>query len=496
MENCSLPRLTALIAFVLLAAGSTATAAGGPNILILLADNLGYGDIGVYGGGIIRGAPTPRIDQLAAEGMRFTNFNVEPTCTPARSALLTGRYAIRSGTTVATPVPGIPQGLAPWEVTLAETLGDAGYDTALFGKWHLGASVGRLPTDQGFDEWWGFPNSTGIVNFPRSVGFDRSRMPSFNLMEGTAAGGAKVAGQYNYERRPFIEETIEQKSIEYLKARAGKDEPFFLMVSWSLVHHPSLPHPDFDGKSGAGRFADAMMEHDYRVGRVLDALTETGLADDTLVIYASDNGPDRAEYPWIGDTGPFRGYLGTVHEGSIRTPMMIRWPGRIERGSVTNEIVAIHDLYPTICALTDAKVPADRAIDGLDQRALILGESKSSARESVLFFKSSVLMALKWKEFKIFLRGENPDPDEREYHDLWTPRIFHLNVDPKERNDITHTGHLWLMGIINQELLPFVDTVRKHGLIPRGGDRPEPGEVDIPFYSQEMLERTLERGDQ
>ena len=166
-----MPRLTTFIAFVALVTGPTATAAGGPNILILLADNLGYGDIGVYGGGIIRGAPTPRIDQFAAEGKRFTNFNVEPTCTPARSALLTGRYAIRSGTTVATPVPGIPQGLAPWEVTLAETLGDAGYDTALFGKWHLGASDGRLPTDQGFNQWWSFPNSTGIVNFPRSVGF-------------------------------------------------------------------------------------------------------------------------------------------------------------------------------------------------------------------------------------------------------------------------------------------------------------------------------------
>ncbi len=129
-----------------------------PNIVFMLADNLGYGDLGSYGGGAVRGAPTPRLDALAAEGMRFTNFNVEAECTPSRSALMTGRYAVRSGTTRAMPVPGMPQGLAPWEYTMAEMLKDAGYDTAMFGKWHIGASEGRFPTEQGFDLWWGFPN--------------------------------------------------------------------------------------------------------------------------------------------------------------------------------------------------------------------------------------------------------------------------------------------------------------------------------------------------
>jgi arylsulfatase A-like enzyme len=464
-----------------------------PNVVILLSDNLGYGDLGVYGGGIIRAAPTPRIDRLASEGMRFANFNVEPTCTPSRSALLTGRYALRSGTTIATPVPGIPQGLAPWEVTLAELLGAAGYDTAMFGKWHLGASEGRLPTDQGFDRWWGFPNSTGIVNFPRSLDFDRSRMPAFNLLEGTSEEGVRVVDQYSYERRPFIEKSIEERSIQYLHDHADSERPFFLFISWSLVHHPSLPHPDFEGRSGGGRFADVMMEHDYRVGRVLDAIDDAGLRDDTLVIYASDNGPDRAEYPWIGDTGPFRGYLGTVHEGSIRTPLLIRWPGHVESGVVTNEIVAIHDLFPTLAALANADLPSDRFIDGVDQRNLILGKSSSSARESVFFFRNNALLAIKWRQFKIYLRGESPEREEIEYHDLWTPRIYHLTVDPKEQNDIAHAGYLWITGVLNQELLPFVASVRRFGLVPIGGDRPAPGAIEIPFYSQAALERTLDR---
>ena len=174
-----------LLTLWLLALGmQTFAAASQPNIVILLSDNLGYGDLGAYGGGAIRGAETPRIDNLARQGLRLTNFNVELSCTPSRSALMTGRYAARSGTGAATPVPGIPQGMAPWEITIAETLGDAGYDTALFGKWHLGASEGRYPTDQGFDLWWGFPNSTGIVNFAKSVGYPNDRLPVSSILEG------------------------------------------------------------------------------------------------------------------------------------------------------------------------------------------------------------------------------------------------------------------------------------------------------------------------
>ena len=221
-----------LAALLLCATLANAEDARRPNIIYMLSDNLGYGDLGAYGGGVIRGAPTPRLDSLAAQGIRFTNFNVEAECTPSRSALMTGRYAIRSGTTRAMPVPGIPQGLAPWEYTMAEMLRDAGYDTAMLGKWHIGASPGRFPTDQGFDSWWGFPNSTDVARFPEAVGFDPTLVPKFHLYEGTAADGAKPVEEYTMARRPYIDETIEQRAIAYLEQQADSDKPFFLFVSF------------------------------------------------------------------------------------------------------------------------------------------------------------------------------------------------------------------------------------------------------------------------
>ena len=469
--------------FLGLLAAASAAAAAQPNIVILLSDNLGYGDLGAYGGGAIRGAPTPRIDGLARQGLRLTNFNVELSCTPSRSALMTGRYAVRSGTVVATPVPGIPQGMAPWEITIAELLGEVGYDTALFGKWHLGASEGRYPTDQGFDQWWGFPNSTGIVNFARSVGYPTDRLPVSSLYEGTSSEGLKVAGSYDYEGRRFVEQTIQEKAISYLEQPQRQRNPFLLVVSWSLMHHPSIPHPDFEGKSGAGRYADALLEHDFRVGAVLDAIEQNGLGDDTIVIYASDNGPDRAEYPWVGDTGPYRGYLGTAYAGSVRTPMIARWPGHIPAGSETNEIVSIHDLYPTLAALAGADLPDDRVIDGRDQIALLTGQG-GSARESVLYFSRLKLTAMKWRDFKVHFTGESANPNDMAITEIWTPRIFHLLVDPKEANDITHKGYLWMYGIVNQVLRSFKESVAEHGIVPKGGNRPQPGSIGIPYFDQ------------
>ena len=464
-----------------------------PNIVYMLSDNLGYGDLGAYGGGVIRGAPTPRLDTLAAQGIRFTNFNVEAECTPSRSALMTGRYAIRSGTTRAMPVPGIPQGLAPWEYTMAEMLKEAGYDTAMLGKWHIGASPGRFPTDQGFDTWWGFPNSTGVARFPEAVGFDPTLVPKFYLYEGSAAGGAEPVEEYTLAKRPYIDETIEQRAIDYINRHAQSDKPFFLFVSWSLVHHPSLPHPDFAGKSGNGRYSDVMMEHDFRVGRILDALDGAGLSEDTLVVYASDNGPDRSEYPYVGDSGPYRGYLGSVHEGSVRTPMMLRWPGTVERQQVSNDIVAIHDFFPTFATLAGGKVPDDRAIDGVDQSGLILGTSDQPARDSVLFFHDNTLLAVKWKQFKIYLQQEGVEREDKTYHELWAPEIYNTMQDPKEANNIVHDANLWMIAPLLQEVVPFVYSVDQYGLIRPGADERSDAQVNIPFFKQSLMERSLQQ---
>lgn len=475
----------------LVAVASQANAVEKPNIVFMLADNLGYGDLGSYGGGAVRGAPTPRLDELAAQGMRFTNFNVEAECTPSRSALMTGRYAVRSGTTRAMPVPGIPQGLAPWEYTLAEMLKDAGYDTAMFGKWHIGASDGRFPTDQGFDQWWGFPNSTDVARFPEAVGFEEGLMPKFYFYEGTALSGAKPVAEYTLDARPGVDHNITQRAVKYIQEHASSDKPFFLYLPFSLVHHPSLPHPDFAGITGNGRYADATVEHDYRVGQVLDALKKAGLDKNTLVVHASDNGPDRAEFPLIGDTGPFRGYLGTLHEGSIRTPMMVRWPGRVPSAQVTNEIVSIHDFMPSIAKLVGAELPDDRAYDGVDQMPLLLGDTDKSARQSVLFFHDNTLLAVKWKQFKVYLQREGVEREDGNYHDIWAPLIYNTMMDPKEQHNIAHDAYLWVLSPLMQEVMPFAYSVDKYGYIQPGDDERTDGQVNIPFFKHSLLQRSL-----
>jgi arylsulfatase len=479
-----------LICVASLAGASSAPAAERPpNVVLMLSDNLGFGEIGVYGGGALRGAPTPRLDALAAEGLRFTNFNVEVECTPSRSALLTGRMPVRSGTWRAASA-GMQGGLAPWEVTLAETLSDAGYATAIFGKWHLGDSAGRYPTDQGFDRWWGFPFSTNVAIYTGQVGFDPAVAKIPHLLEGERGQEVRQVEPYTLENRPLIDERIAEKSIAYIRERAGEERPFFLFVSWSLVHHPYLPHPDFAGRSGNGDFSDVMVEHDHRVGQILDALEESGIAGDTLVIYASDNGPDSAHYPVVSNSGPYRGYLGSAYEGSIRTPMMVRWPRKVPPGRTTNEIVAMVDLYPTIARLAGAEVPGDRVIDGMDQTALLLGEAELSPREHVLVFSGRTLLAVKWRRFKMFFTGDDPAPRNRSWRRLWAPLVYNVEQDPREEVEIT-IDNLWLLQPVVRKIYEFLFSVDEEGLILPGGDKPEKATVEIPFQSQDEIDRSM-----
>jgi arylsulfatase len=473
----------------LVAAGAAPAASDRPNIVLMLSDNLGFGEIGVYGGGVLRGAPTPRLDRLAAEGMRFTNFNVEVECTPSRSALLTGRHPVRSGTWRAATA-GLPGGLAPWEITLAEMLSETGYDTAIFGKWHLGDSPGRYPTDQGFEQWWGFPFSTNVASFTKRVGFDPKAAKVPQLLEGEKGEPVREVEPYTLENRPLIDERIAERSVAYIQQHAGGERPFFLFVSWSLVHHPYLPHPEFEGRSGNGRFADVMVEHDHRVGQVLDAIEEAGIADETLVIYASDNGPDSADYPEVSFAGPFRGYLGSAYEGSIRTPMMLRWPGKVPAGRVSNEIVAIVDFFPTLARIAGGEVPDDRAVDGLDQTGLFLGKTDTSARESVMIFFGRTLLAVKWRRFKIFLMGDDAAPRVRSWRRLWAPLVYNVEQDPREEVDIA-MANLWVLEPMMREIYPFLFSVDEEGLILPGGDEPASAALEIPFIEQDELERSM-----
>ncbi|HEX8812612.1 MAG TPA: sulfatase-like hydrolase/transferase, partial [Terracidiphilus sp.] len=287
---------------------STSVAGGKPNIVFILVDNVGWSNFGVYGGTV----PTPRIDKLASEGIRFNNYNVEVQCTPSRSAIMTGRHPVRSGT-YTVPFPGEGKaGMAPWEYTIAELLSDAGYATALYGKWHLGDTQGRLPNDQGFDEWWGIMNSWDESGYTAWPQFKETGVPVPMIWEGKKGEQSKPVMPLDLNVRPIVDEKyIIPKTIDYIKRNAAAKKPFFVYVGYSELHQPIIPNPNFANKSPerSGQIADCIAEMDYRVGQVLDAVKEAGIEDNTIFILSSDNATGgatpqdggRQNGPWRGD---------------------------------------------------------------------------------------------------------------------------------------------------------------------------------------------------
>ncbi|MDG2079458.1 MAG: sulfatase-like hydrolase/transferase, partial [Pseudomonadales bacterium] len=229
-----------------------------PNIVLIFMDNFGWGEPGFNGGGIIRGAETPRLDTLASQGLRLTNFNVEVQCTASRSALMTGRYAIRSGN--GSLAEGENAGLVQWEVTMAEMLSDTGYATAMYGKWHLGHGKGRLPTDQGFDEWYGIPTSSDIAVYSSLPSFIESGLSDdMFVMESKRGESATKLRPYRLDNRPLIDRELTDRAISFMKREAADKTPFFLYLPYTNTHLPTIPHPDFAGKSGHGAWADVLM---------------------------------------------------------------------------------------------------------------------------------------------------------------------------------------------------------------------------------------------
>ena len=276
---------------LLLLTGSVEAAPDKPNIVLVFLDNFGWGEPGFNGGGIIRGAPTPRLDQLAAEGLRLTNFNVEVQCTPSRSAIMTGRYAIRSGNGIAPLGEGV-YGLVQWEVTMAEMLSDAGYSTGMFGKWHLGRTEGRFPTDQGFDEWYGVPNSTDESAYTALQGFAESGVEESFVMEARKGEKPNKVRPYRLDYRPLIDGDLTEKAIDFMTRESKDGKPFFLYLPYTATHYPTRPHPDFAGKTGNGNWADLLLQIDTYNGRLLDAIDELGIRDNTIFIFTADNGPE------------------------------------------------------------------------------------------------------------------------------------------------------------------------------------------------------------
>jgi arylsulfatase A-like enzyme len=471
----------------LLCAQSPAEAADKkPNIVLILSDDFGYGDSGPYGGGEGRGMPTPSLDRLASEGMTFFSFYGQPSCTPGRAAVQTGRIPNRSGmTTVA--FQGQGGGLPAAEWTLASVLKTGGYKTFFTGKWHLGEADYALPINQGYDEMkycglyhlnaYTYGDPTWFPDMPTELRAMFNKVTK-GALSGKAGGQAiedfKVNGQYvNTPEKgvvgiPFFDEYVEKASIDYLDQAAKSDQPFFMSINFMKVHQPNMPHPDFVHKSlSKSKYADSVVENDTRIGRVMDKIRQLGLDKNTYVFWTTDNGAWQDVYPDAGYT-PFRGTKGTVREGGNRTPALA-WGPNIKPGSKNHDILGDLDYMATFASLAGVKLPEkDREgqpiiFDSYDMSPVLFGTGKS-ARTSWFYFTENELTpgATRVGNYKaVFnLRGDdgaqtgglavdsNLGWKGAEKYVATCPQVFDLWADPQERYDLfmnNFTERTWMM---------------------------------------------------
>ena len=358
-----------------IASASCVAAPGRPNVVLIYADDLGYGDLGCFGG---KNGVTPNLDRLAREGRKFTNFHVaQPVCSASRTALLTGCYPNRLGIHGALG-PNANHGISDREVTLAQLLKKQGYATGMAGKWHLGHRTPFLPTHHGFDEYLGLPYSNDM--WPNRPEAAKQQYPPLPLIEGDKPVDAEVTA----EDQPLLTEKYTKRAISFIEK--NKDKPFFFYLAYTMPHVPLFAGESFRGKSGHGLYADVLMEIDASVGRILDTLETNNLKDDTLVIFASDNGPWLSYGDHAGSAGPLREGKGTCWEGGVRVPCLMRWPGKIPAGSVCESFLMTIDLFPTIAEKVGARLP-DHPIDGRDVWPILAGEAGAkNPHEAYLFY--------------------------------------------------------------------------------------------------------------
>jgi arylsulfatase len=438
-----------------------------PNVLFFHVDNLGFGELSCYSGGPLRGVTTSRIDAFARDGFRMTNYCPESQCTPSRSALLTGRYAIRSGT-YAVPV-GVAGGwgLVAWEKTLGDILNSSGYACAAYGKWHVGEGSGRWPTDKGFEEWYGPPRTYDEALWPTDPWYDPSRDPVSRMVEIKRGEREPTEReQLTLDVRRDCDREYLRRADAFIRRSANDGTPFFVYFNHSLMHMPVIPRPEFKGRTGNGDWADSLLELDTDFGALLDLLDGLGIADNTLIVFAGDNGPEEVLL-WRGTPGYFEGSYFAGGEGNLRTPCIVRWPGRVQSGVVSNDIMHITDWFTTILRAVGLPKPDDRVIDGVDQLDWLMGRDKSSKRDGYVYWMGREMYGAKWRDFKLVLIEQRYLSDAA--RPLPTPRIVNLITDPQEREAISLPHlHTWVAHHVNKLIGDFEASVRREPLIPAG----------------------------
>lgn len=429
-----------------------------PNIVFIMTDDVGWGDLGCYGGGETRGCLTPHLDKLAAEGIRFTNYYGQASCTAGRASFITGRIPLRTALSTVL-APGDLNGLHKEDPTIAEALKKLGYNTAQWGKWHLGDRPENFPTAHGFDQMkYMLPYYAGVYAYdylPLQPDFpihNEEFMKSWNQVdlsqwEGKAGDEPiRMKKKFNYEDLATVDDIIREDVVNYIKKHTDDADPFFLYVCFMKVHNPNNPSPRFKGKSkGGGNYLDSLMELDDNSGQVIQAIRDAGISEDTIIVWTTDNGAWIDAWPDAGYT-PFRGMKGTSFEGGFRCPAIAWWPGHIKPGTVANDMMSHMDWWPTFVKLAGGTPPTqiwkdndgkDIVFDGIDNSDYLLGKGPSK-RNSFVFINDLAFGGIRIDNFKLLYTAKDTwlGPNL----DLDFPAVYNLWWDPGEQYDATFNG--------------------------------------------------------
>ena len=406
---------------------AVARAGDNPNFIVILVDDMGYGDIGPFGSKVNR---TPELDRMAGEGLKLTSFYAAPVCTPSRAQLLTGCYAKRvSLTDVIPPVSAV--GLSSQEHTVAELLNSAGYATLCIGKWHVGDQPEFLPTRHGFDHYFGIPYSNDMGPGESGPRADPRKYPPLPLVR-----DERVIEEIQPADQDRLTQRYTDAALEFI--RQNRAQPFFLYLAHTAVHVPLHPGKMFRGQSANGIYGDWVEEVDWSTGKILAALRELKLSEKTFVLFTSDNGPWIKQGKNAGVTGPLRGGKGSTFEGGVREPTIAWWPGKISAGKTSDAVAGNIDLLPTLAALAGVALPADHKIDGRDFSPLLFGQTNQSPRPAHYFFNGNRLEAVRSGPWKLAVapQTEGMGFGKPARSNDFQPALYNLETDVGETNNV------------------------------------------------------------